>query len=126
MMWSSFVTFTVNSIGIGMSIKFMRFWSIPIGLAGVTLFTTQVLIQCVQGSIVLHQNQRILDCLCGFPWYELPKSQQKIFIQFIHVCQSACVLNIPIIGVLNMELFTRVMNSAYSLLMFMLKFNRSV
>jgi hypothetical protein len=125
MKWSTCVTFSVSSIGIGMSIILIKYSTVSIGLASAILFTVQVLIQCIQGSIVVHQNEKILESLCGFPWYELPKPQHKIFMQFIHVCQNGCVLEIPIIGELNMELFTSVMNGTYSLFMYLLKFTKS-
>jgi hypothetical protein len=52
------------------------------------------------------------------------KSNQKIFLQFIHLVQNSNGLNVPILGDINMELFTNVMNGAYSYLMCLLNFTK--
>jgi hypothetical protein len=81
-----------------------------------------VLMPCIEGTLISHQKQKLLDELYSFPWYELSISKQKTFLQFIHLVQQSSEFEVPIIGILDMELFTNVMNGAYSYFMYLFNF----
>lgn len=119
---SSFVAIFTNAIGIGLSIVVAKFFSISIGVSVISILTLQVLMPCLQGTIISHQNQKILNEVNGFPWYKMSIKMQKVWVQFIHQCQNANELEIMFIGVLNMECFKDVMNGAYSYFMYVLNF----
>jgi len=119
---ATFMTFTLSSIGIGLSLLTIRTDENTMGIGTVILFTLQVFMQCVEGSIIAHQNEKFLNEVCGFPWYKLSKDEKKIFLQFIHACQNTNNLSVPIIGNLDMGLFADVANGSYSFLMFILNF----
>lgn len=111
---SVFIALSLNAISIGLSIIVLRFISVPIGFGISLIFLFQVLMPCTLGALISHLNQRLLEAVCEFPFYELSISKQKIFLQFMHACQTANKLILPIVGVLNMELFRNVLNAAYS------------
>lgn len=115
-----FVIFCGNSIAIGLCIVVVKYISAAVGIALIAVFCTQVAVPCVIGSIIDYQNTKILDELKSFPWYDLSRKSQKTFLQFIQCCQNSGELKIVIIGSINMELFTQIINAAYSYLMFIL------
>jgi hypothetical protein len=47
----------------------------------------------------------MLDELNGLPWYELPNSKQKLFLEFIHLVQNYCEFRVPIVGDIDMKMF---------------------
>lgn len=114
--------FSIDSACIGLGIVYTRFSSLSVGILAVCIHVFNVLMQCIEGTIVSIQNEKLLMGILNLPWYELSKSQQKIFLQFIHECQGTHVLTVPIVGTLNMQLFTNVVNGAYSFLMFIIQF----
>jgi hypothetical protein len=124
----SYLEFTVfaaissNAIAIGLALLYARFVSIPIGLSIAILLSFQVFAPCIVGTIVAIQNERLLEIICGFPWFYFSHDKQRAFLQFIHQCQHTTEYQLAIIGALNMELFTNVMNAAYSYLMYILNF----
>jgi hypothetical protein len=71
---------------------------------------------------ILRQKEKLLNELYAFPYYELSNSKQKMILQFIHLVQNSSEFKIPLIGGLNMELFTDVMNCSYTYFMFLLEF----
>lgn len=119
---TSFISLSMDSFNIGMSIVILRFSSVIFGLVALFYLIFMVALQCIEGSIVAHHNEKLLAEVCGFPWYELNSQEKKIFLQFIHSCQNTALYTIPIIGNLNMMLFTNVLNSAYSFLMYIIQF----
>lgn len=119
---SYIASITVDSIAIGLSLFTTITFSYSIGLALTLIYFFQIAIPCLTATIIDHQNKRLFDKVCEFPWFELSKSKQKVFLQFVHACQSIEAKSAPIIGSINMELFTTVMNSACTYLMYMLKF----
>jgi len=122
MHYPSFVAIITNTIGIGLAILVATFLSTLNGICTILVFTLQVLMSCIQGTIVSHQNQEILNEAWNFPWYKMSVPMQKVWLQFMHQCQNSNELKIVIIGVLNMECFTNFINGAYSYFMFILNF----
>jgi len=117
-----FVAILMNSFSIGLAILIAYSSSYTIGISAFLIFFIEILILCLLGSIVIYQNEKLLNELCSFPWYELSVPTRKIFLQTIHMCQNLTYLEIPIFGNLGMELFTRILNEAYAYLMFILNF----
>jgi hypothetical protein len=123
--YAEFTFFTavlLNTLNIGLSFIVMHFYSIPIGIAYLILLLVQVTMPCLIGTMILTQNEKLLNALWSFPWYELSLKNQKVFLQFIHACQNAKHFNLLVIGTLNMELFMSVINGSYTYLMYILKF----
>jgi hypothetical protein len=118
----TFLIVSVNSLAIALSIVTLLYYSKGIGGILMIYFIAQVLVPCIQGTMVVIQKEKILDELWKFPWYKLSGPQQKIFLQLMHRCQQSKEYEIFIIGNLNMELFTKVMNGAYSYFMFLWNF----
>jgi hypothetical protein len=118
----SFTVLYVNFIGIGLSLISIRFLSAWYGVSSLIIFTMQVFVQCFEGTLVALQNEKLLENLHEFPWYELSSSQKKIFLQFICVCQNSCSFKLPIFGNVDMKLFTNIMQASYSFLMYVIQF----
>lgn len=117
-----FVAILMNSLSIGLAMLLAYLSSYTIGISAFTVFFIQILILCLLGSIVTHQNEKLLKELCSFPWYELSNPSRKLFLQHIHLCQNLVYLEIPIFGNLGMNLFAQIMNDAYAYLMYILHF----
>jgi hypothetical protein len=117
MEFTVFVAMSSNAIAIAMGMIVAFFFSKIIGIAVIAIFFFQMLNPCMQGTLVLNQNKKLEDALWAFPWYELPKPQQKIYLQFIHLVQNARKLSINVIGDLNMGLFTNALQACYSYMM---------
>ncbi|KAG5676480.1 hypothetical protein PVAND_006311 [Polypedilum vanderplanki] len=117
-----FMAIFFNSFGIGLSVIVMKFYSTPIGISYIYFMTQQVAMPCIIGTMISTQNTKILNELSSFPYYEMSIKSQKIFLQFLLECQNANSFNLPIFGILNMELFTDVIHGAYSYLMYVLNF----
>jgi hypothetical protein len=62
----------------------------------------------------MFETPSTLAKVCSFPWYELSNRKKKMFLQFIHLVQNSTELIAPIVGDVDMELFTDVMNGGYS------------
>lgn len=112
---------STNAIAIGLSILVALFFSIPIGISMGLIFLLQILLPCIEGAIISHQNEKILNAVWEFPWYELSTTNQKIWLQFLHQCQNANEYKVMIFGRVNMELFANAIKTAYSTLMFFLE-----
>ncbi|KAG5676172.1 hypothetical protein PVAND_006021 [Polypedilum vanderplanki] len=120
--FTTFVALSVNSIGIGLSILYSIFVNFIMGFSAFLILFSQILTPCILGTIVTHQNEKLLKAVCEFPWYNMSVKSQKIYLQFLHQCQTAAEINLKIIGVVNMELFTHIMNGSYSYLNFVMNF----
>lgn len=120
--FQTFVILSLNTVGLGMSIIIARYSSFLIGVSFFLCFAYQCAIHCVLASIIDRQNQEIREELIDFPWFELSRNNQKIFLQFIHCCQNMGNVNMVIFGKIDLGLFTHIMNAAYSYLMFVLNF----
>jgi hypothetical protein len=118
----TFVCLLANSFAIGLSFLQIKLVSIPIGLAMVAIYMFQVLLPCVIGTIISTQNEKLLQAVCEFPWYELSPKMRKVYLQFIHQCQNTAEIELPIIGEANMELFTNIVNASYSYLNYLINF----
>jgi hypothetical protein len=117
-----FLALSANSAAIGLALLYIKLVSIPIGVALAAIFFFQVLIPCMIGAVVSSNNEKLLLAACEFPWYELSPKMRKVYLQFIHQCQNTNEYELPVIGELNMELFTDVMNTSYSYLTYLLNF----
>ena len=118
----TFTTLYLNFIGIGLSLVLIKLSSVLFGIVTGIIFTLQVFANCLEGTLVSSQNKKLLTKVQEFPWYELSNSQKKIFLQFICICQSTNSFNLPIFGDINMQLFTDIMQAAYSFLMYINQF----
>ncbi|KAG5676394.1 hypothetical protein PVAND_006234 [Polypedilum vanderplanki] len=114
----TFVVLSINATAIGMAVLTSLYYSKIIGAILVGFFSFQVFIPCSQGTIISNQKQKLLTALWEFPWYELSLKNQKVFLQFLHLCQNSKEFRIFIVGEINMELFTDIMNAAYSSVLF--------
>jgi hypothetical protein len=117
-----FSQLSTNAVAIGIAFLYIKLVSIPIGAAIIAILFFQVLIPCVIGTVVNTQSERLLQAVCDFPWYELSPKMRKVYLQFVHQCQNTTVYKLPIIGELNMELFTNIMNTSYSYLTYLMNF----
>jgi hypothetical protein len=109
-----FASMSLISMAIAMAIVVTLYYSKAIGGVMVIFLFSLVFTPCVQGTLILHQKEKILDEICAFPWYELSNRKQKMFLQLIHLAQNSTELTVPIVGDIDMELFTDVMNGGYS------------
>ncbi|KAG5679878.1 hypothetical protein PVAND_009415 [Polypedilum vanderplanki] len=116
----TFIVLSINSMSIGLAVLTYLYYSKIVGgiLAG--FYCLQVFIPCSQAAIIVNQKEKLLSALWNFPWYELSKSNQKIFLQFMHLCQNSSEFKVIIVGKLSMETFTQIMNAAYSSVLFLL------
>lgn len=117
-----FVSLSINAISIALTIVYIRLHSVMIGLTFMINFTYLIINPCIFGSIISYQNEKLLSELCGFPWYELPLKDQKIYLQMLHAFQNTAVLEVPIVGKLNLELCTDIINKVYTFLMYIINF----
>jgi len=120
--YTAFMALSLNSIALSLSLIAIRFVSIPIGCALSVILLFQVLLPCTNGHLINKQNEKLLDAVNDFPWYELSVKKRKIFLQSILVCQHTRTLTLPIIKQVDMELFTNFINASYSYFMVMIKF----
>lgn len=114
-----FAQMVLNSLATATAIVVMLTHSKVIGFALVNFLIIELFFPCVLSTLLMHQKEKLLNEMFSFPWYELSLSKQKMFLQFIHLVQSSTELNAPIIGKVNMELFTSTMNATYSYLMYL-------
>lgn len=119
---TAFMALSLNSVALGLTLITFRFVSIPIGLAFSAILLFQVLLPCANGYLINKQNEKLLDAVYDFPWYELSAKKMKSFLQFLLVCQHTKTLTLTIIGDVDMELFTNFVNASYSYFMFLVEF----
>jgi hypothetical protein len=124
--FTTFLTMTLNSLAIAMSIVVMLFFSKAVGVVMMMILLFQVLMSCHLGTLIFHQKEKLLDELLNFPWYELSNSKQKLFLQFIHLVQNSNEFRLPIVGKIDMKLFTGVMNGTYSYFKYLRNFVKSI
>jgi hypothetical protein len=86
------------------------------------IYIFQLVCTCTIGSMMLTNNEKILQELLDFPWWLMDKSSQKLFLQFIHKCQNRNQFVLPIIGLIDYKLLVDVINGAYSYFMFIWNF----
>lgn len=117
---SCFFIVTSNGIAIALAILTALASSTSIGIPSLFLFLFQVGNSCLAGTVIAHQNGRLLRALCEFPFYEMSREKQKIYLQFLHYCQNLNELKLPMIGICNFELFKDVIFASYSYFMYIL------
>jgi hypothetical protein len=103
-----------DSIAMCFFIIVMLYFSYPIGFAAGVGMLFQMLSACVCGDVIKTCKNKIIDEIAEFPWFYLPRKDQKIFLQLIHLCQNAQEQKILFIGIVDMEMFTNVINASYS------------
>lgn len=108
-----FIVF-INSVGIALSVVVLCKWSIITGCAVLFILISEVTIPCILGSIVEHQNERIVNAIYDFPFYDLDVADQKTFLQFLMFAQNSAKLSLPFFGTVNLELLKNVLNGGYS------------
>jgi hypothetical protein len=87
-------------------------YSVALGIA--FLYPIQIFFVCVLGEFVKHQHERLNDLLWKFDWHKLSTNHQKIY-NFIQLnVQHPMKLEMMFIGVINLELFIRIMQMIYS------------
>jgi hypothetical protein len=111
-----------NSIAMCFFIVVMLYFSYPIGFAASVGMIMQILSACVCGNIIKTCKDKIVEEIIDFPWFYMPRKDQKIFLQLIHLCQNAQEQKILFIGVVDMEMFTNVMKAFYSYYQIIQKF----
>lgn len=109
-----FSVISTNALAIACSLLIAKFLSVLVGFSFGIILVLQVLLPCIEGAIISHQNNEIQNAVWKFPWIDLPHDLEKIWLQFMHQCQSANEFRIMLVGVLNMECFTNVINASYS------------
>lgn len=122
MAFISFGTIALDSLAICLCIFNSISYASALGYSGTIGFLFQVASPCIIGTIAMHEAERLSEALIDFPWYKLPKNQQRNFMILIHYCQNTNAFELPIIGKMNMELYANVLNGAYSWLTFILNF----
>lgn len=110
------------SLSIALSIVITFNVALKLGIACTILFFSQDLTPSLMGLLIQNQNEKHLQCCCGFPWYYLDKSGKNVFLEFIKVIQNTSMFKLPIVGVLNMQLLTNVMNASYTYFNFFVNF----
>lgn len=118
--YERFTSILTGAFSIGLSLVITRFASPTIGCVYVLYYCFRIGTICSIGTIIQIQYDEFLKELCGIPFYNMSKKSRKIFLQFIHCCQNAGTTRLPLIGVVNMELFGTVLNTGYSYLMFII------
>jgi hypothetical protein len=119
---TTFFEATVNSFGIGLSIAYIYFISIPLGTTLLFMHVVQLAIFCSVGVLIENQNERLLSKVIDFPWIELKQKNKKIFLQLIHVCQNSLNLEVPIYGVVNLTTFTATIDAGYDFFNYLINF----
>lgn len=120
--FSVFGHISLSAIGIGMSLIILYKLSFAMGFTCLLGLISQIAFPCIFGTIIEHQNQRIVNIICEFPFHNLDVSDQKIYLQFLLFAMNSKALNLPIIGNTNMELFATIMNGGYSYFTFIWNF----
>lgn len=72
------------------------------------LYPVQVFFVCKLGSYVRDQNERLMDMMWKFNWYKLSKKSQKDFLFFLTTVQAPIEIKPTFLGVIDMELYTKV------------------
>lgn len=72
------------------------------------LYPIQIFIVCAFGTFISHQHQRLYNMLWKFEWNLLPCSEQKKFLFFMMNVQEELNLELFMLGVIDMKLFTQV------------------
>ncbi|KAG5676406.1 hypothetical protein PVAND_006244 [Polypedilum vanderplanki] len=88
----TFVVLSINATAIGLAVLTTLYYSKVIGAILVGFFFFQVFIPCSQGTIISNQKKKLLIAIWDFPWYELSLKNQKVFLQFLHLCQNLIFL----------------------------------
>ena len=45
----------------------------------------QLLFNCIVGTFISHQHEKIMNILWNFKWHKLPKSEQKSFLKVLRM-----------------------------------------
>ncbi|CAG9805951.1 unnamed protein product [Chironomus riparius] len=109
-----FMTITSGGFALCLSALTMLSNSTIIGALGIFFYMTQIATSCILVTFVIHQYEMFLNRIYKFPWYLLSNSDQKIFLQYLQICQNFDDFELPMIGTVDMELFTTVVNTDFN------------
>lgn len=119
---TQFFCISTNAIGVSLCVVAIFELSISVGIVSLIIMISHIAYPCVLGTIISHQNDRLVKAISDFPFYKLDVADQKIFLQFLTFAQNTQELNVAIYGDVNMELLQNVLNVAYSYFMFLFNF----
>lgn len=119
---TSFVQLSSGSFAVCIGLFTVITLSKFLGCAMVLHFIAQVALLCLNGAIATRQKDKILYEIYQFPWYKLSRESRKIFLMIIQMSQNVAVIKLPFFGVLDMEIFKRISQTAYSNFMFLYNF----
>lgn len=77
------------------------------------------IIPCAVGNFLNVHNDKFLTNVCAIPWYKLSQKNQKIFMQFIMICQDPPEFVAPVIGNFSFSLITDIISSTYTYFMYL-------
>lgn len=117
-----FVTITSGGLALCFSVLILLSYSKSFGFLAASFYLCQISNLCILITFVTHQFEKLLREIYEFPWYLLSNSEQKIYLQFLQCCQKYDEFKVPMIGKINMELLTDVVNTGYSYFMFIWNF----
>ncbi|KAG5670785.1 hypothetical protein PVAND_001025 [Polypedilum vanderplanki] len=118
---NSFISTGIMSIALCSAVYIMTKVSISSGLSIAGGYVFEMILPCAYGTLVANHNKKLLEAVNSFPWYKLPLESQKIYLQFIQICQNAPRIETMIFGELDLELLTNVANASYSYYVFLIK-----
>jgi uncharacterized membrane protein len=119
----AFVEVYVNSFAIGIAIAIAFYVSTPLGMFLILIFIFQLSAHCIAGTVIEIQNQKFLEIVNNFPWIELSQKHKKIYLQFIHACQTTTPLVVPLIGCIDAEIFVSVLKAGLGFSSYLNKFD---
>lgn len=76
------------------------------------------IIPCSIGTFLTVHNEKFLTNVCAVPWYKLSLKNQKIFLQFIMVCQDPPEWDAPVLKTFSFSLLTDILSSTYTYFMY--------
>lgn len=111
----SFVAIFVNMCAICLPIiGALKVSFIPGIIAALTYFF-QLAIPCIIGNLISLQNERLSKLIYDMPWYDIDVIEtKKIFLQFLVFSQQTRSIKVTMLGVLDNELLTKLVNTIYT------------
>lgn len=118
----TFVAIFSNVIGMCLCILGSKFSFVAGVVAAIGLFI-QMAIPCFMGNLVSLQSERFELALYDLPWHKITNIKtRKIFLQFVQISQDTSGLALPMLGDLDMELLSSIVNATYTYYMYILNF----
>ncbi|KAG5670675.1 hypothetical protein PVAND_000923 [Polypedilum vanderplanki] len=98
---NSFVSTAIIAIALCFGVYIMTKVSFSSGLTVTGSDLIEMILPCAYGTLVAYQNKKLLKAINSFPWYELPLESQKIYLQFIQICQNTPKIETMIFDLFN-------------------------